>query len=367
VLPLVLALAPGCECGSGNDPEDGGIPRIDARNPLDADPGIDAPSDTDATPDDGAILGPDGELLGPDGEVLVPDGALVDGDGSVIVVPDGSVLLPDGAIVPVGCAIALCQGHEYECGNCLDDDGDGIIDSADPDCLGPCDNSEDNLDLEIPGIGATCNRDCYFDQDSGSGNDDCSWNLRCDPLGPGTRPSGLSCPYDDTRTCVDTQSEMCLDFCGPLVPNGCDCFGCCEIPGGSGSFVFLGSVPEPGSEPCTIENADDPSSCRPCEPTTACFNACGRCELCLGRTELPPECFPPPPPVDAGIPTFPDGAIMTLPDGGAIPPPDGGPMIDAGPPPPPRCPVGQQACGLPTDPACPDGYYCLTGCCIYFG
>jgi len=29
-----------------------------------------------------------------------------------------------------------------------------------------------------------------------------------------------------------------------------------------------------------------------------------------------------------------------------------------------RCPGGQQPCGLPTDPACPNGYFCLTGCCI---
>src|SRR5262245_60451209 len=39
---------------------------------------------------------------------------------------------------------AACQGHVYACGNTIDDDGDGLIDAQDPDCLGPCDNTEDS-------------------------------------------------------------------------------------------------------------------------------------------------------------------------------------------------------------------------------
>lgn len=37
---------------------------------------------------------------------------------------------------------AACQGHIYECGDLVDNDNDGLIDSQDPDCLGPCDDTE---------------------------------------------------------------------------------------------------------------------------------------------------------------------------------------------------------------------------------
>src|SRR5262245_36812903 len=40
------------------------------------------------------------------------------------------------------CHEIRCQTHLYECGNCKDDDGDGLVDLDDPDCLGPCQNSE---------------------------------------------------------------------------------------------------------------------------------------------------------------------------------------------------------------------------------
>jgi len=88
---------------------------------------------------------------------------------------------------------------------------------------------------------------------------------------------------------------------------------------------------------------------------------CGRGGLCLGRTELPADCFPPVP-VDAG--PLPDAYVPVGTDAGPLPDayvPDGGT-------PPPRCPPGDQPCGLPSDPACPaTAPYCLTGCCIAFG
>ena len=104
--------------------------------------------------------------------------------------------------------------------------------------------------------------------------------------------------------------------------------------------MWIGSV-EPNDSndgSCTFEDVNDETKCEPCTPVDNCFNDCGVCELCLGKTTLPAECVP------------------QLEDGGAP---------DAGPPPGERCPSGVQPCGLPGDELCPPGgtYYCVTGCC----
>src|SRR5262245_28278149 len=76
------------------------------------------------------------------------------------------------------CVPVECRGKTYECGNCDDDDGDGKIDASDADCLGPCDDSEDVFASDKAGGGA-CQQDCYFDRNSGAGND-CTWSHVCD-------------------------------------------------------------------------------------------------------------------------------------------------------------------------------------------
>src|SRR5262245_61938365 len=45
---------------------------------------------------------------------------------------------------------APCGAHVYECGDTIDNDHDGLIDSQDPDCLGPCDNTENSFYGGIP-------------------------------------------------------------------------------------------------------------------------------------------------------------------------------------------------------------------------
>jgi len=250
--------------------------------------------------------------------------------------------------------VATCQGKVYACGDLIDNDGDGLIDSQDPDCLGPCDNTEDSYYGGIPGQNnAPCKSDCYFDQDTGSGNDDCYWSHKCDPLetAPDYYPetqSGANCAYNPNAQISGTskscdqlnlgQSQGCYDYCGPLTPNGCDCFGCCELPAGGGNYVWLGSLDTNGNPSCDIANVNDPTKCHPCTPVQACLNTCGKCELCIGKDTLPPECFPP------------DGGTGT---GGSAP--DGG--IEQ------QCPTGVQPCGLPGQAPCAPGSYCITGCC----
>jgi hypothetical protein len=191
--------------------------------------------------------------------------------------------------------------------------------------------------------GNQCRQDCYFDNDAGFGNDGCYWSHRCDELsvGPDYPPSADSrCAYDDGETipgssasCAEllaSQSESCRTACAPLTPNGCDCFGCCELPSKSGRFVWLGS-PDDGSGNCELSQVDDPSRCHPCTPVTGCFNPCDPCEVCVGRPLNDPGSCP-----DAG-------------SGGA----------DPG-----QCARGVQPCGRQGQPLCGANQYCVTGCCV---
>jgi hypothetical protein len=227
------------------------------------------------------------------------------------------------------CEPAECLGKAYLCGNCEDDDGEGLIDALDPDCLGPCDNTEDSYYGGIPGQNnAPCRQDCYFDRDSGSGNDRCEASQVCDPLSlaPDFPPSGdAACAYDPSsatsgQACADPQSQSCRDFCLPLTPNGCDCFGCCELPARSANFVWIGSETS-GSGTCDAMSIADPAACRPCTPVPTCFNGCEACEVCVGSTTPGPGC------------------------GSA-----------------PECGTTSRACNAVS--GCSAGEYCITGCCI---
>lgn len=271
------------------------------------------------------------------------DAGLVPLDGGIIVqVPDGGTRI---------CYQATCQGKLYQCGNCMDDDGDGKIDADDPDCLGACDNSENGLSLAIPGANnAPCKQDCYFDQDTGSGNDNCYWDHSCDPTKVNGQPSPeTSCAYNagtnlggglTCTTAQQMQSKICKDFCGPLTPNGCDCFGCCAIgpqSDGSTKGIWLGSTDTAGNPSCTLNNLGDPAKCHPCQIVPTCFKSCGRCQLCIGKDTLPADCYQ-----------------------------SGGGTTDGGTPvacPPGLCTYGQ-ACGVSGCGPCKPGFYCITGCCV---
>ncbi len=243
-----------------------------------------------------------------------------------------------------GCRVAACVGRVYACGDCEDNDADGLVDMEDPDCYGPCHNAEDTFFGSIPGQNAAqCKQDCYFDQDTGSGNDGCNWSHTCDPLevAPAFAPGGAACEFDPsasvpgtTESCAalqTSQSTECLDTCLTLVPNGCDCFGCCSVPGAP-TPIFLGSTEGPQNQPtCDLKSVADPTRCRPCTPVAGCFNDCQRCELCIGKSALPADCSATS--VDAG--------------GCAIP----------------ECAPGSTPCGADCLENCPNGSVCLTGCC----
>ncbi|MCH9686904.1 MAG: hypothetical protein K0V04_36050 [Deltaproteobacteria bacterium] len=259
-------------------------------------------------------------------------------DGRCVHLPDDSACgsCTETCVPSVGCTTdcvpAECQGQVYQCGNCIDDDGDCQVDNLDADCWGPCDNNESGWSGEVPGqqSQSECNvMDCYFDSNSGAGNDGCSWSHSCDPL----EPSG--CTYDPATNLPGTpsgctelqmaQPQECVDYCAPLVPNGCDCFDCCGVVLGDGSTatVYLGTKdPQTDLGTCNLGTVDDPALCHRCTQVDACINTCEDCELCLGETELPPEC---------------DDQ---------------------------ECPAGLQPCGQAGQDPCPESQACVTGCCV---
>jgi len=315
-------------------------------------------SPTDSRVGDAALDAPAGDAKtdGTTGDGPKADAKLTDGTPDVPLNNDAPPFLPDGFFLPD----AMNPGNLVPCGPSQDvlacsdgndNDGDGLIDALDPECTGPCDNSEGSFELDIPGVNKDCKQDCYWDYDSGAGQDDCDWNHRCDPKSPGAVYKA-TCAYDASFTaCTTTQSQQCLDFCLPITPNGCDCFGCCEVYVNGVKYkdtIYLGS-----GTTCT---AKTPQNCAPCTQQVGCMNGCGECELCLGKTvkDLPPKCFTPPVP-DAGVPG--DGPKPT--DGPQ--PTTDGPKPDQGIYLPWLCPPGVQKCLTNND--CPTSYYCITGCC----
>lgn len=311
-----------------------------------------APADTGTGGGDGAPRG-EGGMAADAGQ---PDGWVPSGDGGPVVVMEGGVVITDDGGTTFVCYETLCDGHLLECGDCIDNDGDGQTDWRDRECLGPCDNTEGpGLFSDVGGaVGNSCGVDCYFDFGNGPGNDDCQWDHRCDSLAP----EADTCPYDATmvgeRGCPAAQSSQCSDYCRPFTPNGCDCFGCCTFPelagrgpGGADGYVWIGALDSSNVSTCTFDGLRDPARCPACTPVAGCLNECGPCEVCIGRPEPPPECFPPPPPppVDGGAPD------ADVPDAWTPPPPG------------PQCDTGIQPCGLAGQPDCPPTYYCVSGCC----
>lgn len=195
--------------------------------------------------------------------------------------PDDSGAADSGA---AGCVQVLCEGAALACGDCVDNDQDGLVDLDDPDCLGECQNAEDTFFGSVvdPNPGR-CALDCYFDDDSGFGNDGCTWSHHCDPLSvaPGYPPSGESCAYAPEEpilgasglaceTAAASQSETCLETCLPRTPKGCDCFGCCLFPDAPGP-VWIGSRDAENRPTCTRDAVADETRCRPCTQVASCL------------------------------------------------------------------------------------------------
>jgi hypothetical protein len=254
------------------------------------------------------------------------------------VAADGTYVYPDGYVwgaLPDGFALpgnhVLCNGHVCQCSDGLDNDMDGLADALDPECVSPFDDDESSFATGIPGDnhGANAMTECFFDGDSGPGND---------------------------RDCI--------------VPNGCDCRGCCDFnidrSGGrervnirdpACHIVARTTTPNVEGGPCTPSGDAGPGSCtgagqRCLRDGSGLYYFCAPCTPCLfANEEMPPlrNCN-----VNPCDPTR-ERCI-------GDPPPTGGP--DAGAP---LCgEAGRQGCVTNGDcMSLGSGFFCITGCCEY--
>ena len=243
---------------------------------------------------------------------------------------DPYVLPPSVVLGDAG--VALCGSATCACNNGVDDDGDGKVDGFDEECTGAIDDDEATFSTGIAGDNSDPKwQDCFFDGNSGAGDDHCRYNTDC--------LTGEAAASD--RAC--TVSAECHDFCQARTPNGCDCFGCCtvQLDDRSSVSVFIGSS-------CSLEDVGDADLCPRCTPSAACGNTCGECELCPGKTleDLPASC--------SGGTDGPGGGGGDGSGGGG----------DGSQPPAYTCDGGGTVCGA--DGACPGGQYCSLGCCLDF-
>ncbi len=192
-----------------------------------------------------------------------------------------------------------CQAGNPQCSDCMDNDGDGKTDGDDIECAGSLDNDESSFSTGIPGdnIDAVM-QDCFFDGNSGSGDDGCEMHVCC-LLGAMTK---ADCPiganrYDKAECYQPFGQEpvptKCAMECGKLTPPGCDCFGCCTLCDDNGCYdIATNPTTSPG---CDETKISDPTICKRCTKNTMCGNdECGgsTCILCPGQdlSDLDPSC-----------------------------------------------------------------------------
>jgi hypothetical protein len=199
-------------------------------------------------------------------------------DGSV---PAMDAALPFDARTPFvlsDAGVVYCGEAPCACSNGMDDDGDGLVDGFDGECTGPYDQDEATFATgEVKQGNPHCS-DCFFDGNSPSNDDGCLVSVTCSEDGNAQNAIG-ACPSCEV-------SVACVNNCLPRTPNGCDCFGCCEVttPRGKVNIQLV--------DTCSITELDDVGKCPRCIPAEDCQNPCGECELCPGKTlaDLPASC-----------------------------------------------------------------------------
>ena len=165
---------------------------------------------------------------------------------------------------------------QTQCSDGIDNDGDGKIDYDDPECVGPLDNDESSFATGIPGDNVdACKQDCFFDGNSGMGDDGCQWQLKCDPMSTNARVpvrSGLRRPARDRVLGVGV---AVADVHRQLPEAGAERLRLLRLLRGPGRV----DADPAGRRPAPPTDFGDPTKCPPCTQVTQCMTPCGHCEL----------------------------------------------------------------------------------------
>lgn len=250
------------------------------------------------------------------GEVIDSSNNIATAEGSIFI-SDSSEDFPPMSEASVN-ETTLCNNKQCICNNRLDDDGDGLVDGFDPECTGPFDNDESTFATGTPGANKDTCQDCFFDNNSGHGDDGCQYHKDC--------LVGMAPSKESASECATCElSSECIDTCLPRTPNGCDCFGCCNVRNKDGFQITILL-----DERCSLDTIEDPSICPRCVQNPYCVNSCGMCELCPGKTirDLPDICK-----------SNPNESTTVH-----------------------SCDSGEMVCSETI--VCPTGYYCHQGCCL---
>ena len=174
-----------------------------------------------------------------------------------------------------------------QCSDGIDNDGDGKIDYDDPECVGPLDNDESSFATGIPGDNIdACKQDCFFDGNSGMGDDGCDWQLKCDPQS--VEPK---CPYDAQYAhAARDASARCRRR--SRRPASTTAASWCRTAATASAAALIPGAPTPIrlAATCTAADFGDPAKCPPCTQVTQCSNPCDHCEICIGKPTLPADC-----------------------------------------------------------------------------
>jgi cysteine-rich repeat protein len=78
-----------------------------------------------------------------------------------------------------------CGGKLYKCGNGSTTTTTARSTSRTRSARAPATTTRSRSRPALPGQNLDCKSDCYWDANSGGGEDKCEWNLKCDPENPG--------------------------------------------------------------------------------------------------------------------------------------------------------------------------------------
>ena len=178
-----------------------------------------------------------------------------------------------GWVGGTGTGTLLVAGIEGNCNDGIDDDLDGLVDCADPDCANACnealncgdgvdndlDGDIDCLDLDCIGVGP-CNEaqncadgiDNDLDGDTDCVDLDCVGNAAC--LEQGNCADGIDNDLDGDLDCLDVDCALDIN-CIPAAPND-ECVNAIAV--GEGVFTFNNTgTPIDGPNTCDAQMTTD--------------------------------------------------------------------------------------------------------------